>query len=229
VSDEQANLGLPREDVTRLYRARFSPQERRAKEVVWGELARSFFQRYVDPGATIMDLGPGSCEFINAIQAKRKIAVDINPDSAHFLADGEFVQTSTTDLSPIDSDTVDVVFTSNFFEHLPDTSALLDTLDECRRVLVPSGRLIVVMPNIRYVRARYWDYLDHRLPLTHLSLVEALELSGFIVDRVVPRFLPYTVKGSRVPVTALAVRVYLRLRPVWKLLGRQMLVIAHAD
>ena len=228
MADDGAEPGSVQEDVALLYRARFSAEERRAKEIIWSELARSFFQQYIDPGATLLDIGPGSCEFINSIQAKKKIAVDINPDTADYLTDGEFLQTSSTDLSQIDRGTVDVVFTSNFFEHLPDTSALLGTLAECRRILVPGGRLIVVMPNIRYVGARYWDYLDHHLPLTHLSVVEALELSGFTTERVVPRFLPYTVKGSRLPVSAFAMRVYLRLPLVWKLLGRQMLVIAHA-
>lgn len=44
----------------------------------------------------------------------------------------------------------------------------------------------------------FWDYFDHHLPLTHLSLSEGLELAGFEVQRVVPRFLPYTVKDTPV-------------------------------
>ena len=39
--------------------------------------------------------------------------------------------------------------------------------------------MVVLMPNIRYLAGRYWDYLDHHLPLTHLSLSEALELTGY--------------------------------------------------
>ena len=60
-------------------------------------------------------------------------------------------------------------------------------------MLRSDGRLLVLMPNLRYVGGRYWDYFDHHLPLTHASLVEGLEMSGFSADRVIPRFLPYTV------------------------------------
>jgi hypothetical protein len=94
-------------------------------------------------------------------------------------------------------------------------------------VLVPGGRILVLMPNLRYVGGRYWDYFDHHLPLTHLSLVEGLNLAGFAADRVIPRFVPYTVKDSPVKVRQVMVRAYLRLPLAWRFLGGQMFVAAH--
>ena len=129
---------------------------------------------------------------------------------------------------PIDDSSVDTVFSSNFFEHLPTKDALLDTLREAHRVTVPGGRLVVLMPNIRYLAGRYWDYLDHHLPLTHLSLTEALGLTGYEVQRVVPRFLPYTVKDAALPIRPWMVRSYLRVPIAWRVLGRQMLVVAQS-
>jgi hypothetical protein len=43
---------------------------------------------------------------------------------------------------------------------------------------------------------------------------------------VVPRFLPYTVKDARLSVRPWMVSAYLRVKPVWPVLGRQMLVVA---
>ena len=83
------------------------------------------------------------------------------------------------------------------------------------------------MPNVRYLPGRFWDYLDHHVPLTHVSLVEALELAGFEPEVVIPRFLPYTVKDSRLPVRAELIRLYLRTRILWKIFGRQMFVVAR--
>ncbi len=218
----------PHEELRDLYRNRFDPQELAAKRLLWRTLVRHWFQRYVGSADVVLDLGAGTCEFVNEISAGRRIAVDLNPDTAQHAAAGvEVLVTRSEDLREVEDGSVDVVFTSNFFEHLPDKEALLTTLVECRRVLRPQGRLIVLMPNIRYLPGRYWDYFDHHLPLTHLSLVEALDLSGFDDEEVVPRFLPYTVKDGRLPVNAFLIRTYLRVRPAWRVLGRQMLVVAR--
>ena len=109
-----------------------------------------------------------------------------------------------------------------------DKDALLATLAESHRVLKSGGRLIVLMPNIRYLPGRYWDFLDHHLPLTHVSLVEALGLTGFRPEKVIPRFLPYTVKDARVSIPTAAIALYLRFPPAWRILGKQMLVVATA-
>jgi SAM-dependent methyltransferase len=216
------------DELSRIYRERFSDDELEDKRVLWAELCSSFFSRYVRPNDTVVDLAAGTCEFINAIDAAEKIAVDFNPDVKQYATnDTRIVIAPSTNMEEIGDESVDIVFTSNFFEHLPSKRALLDTLAECRRILRPGGRIIVVMPNIRYLAGRYWDYLDHHLPLTHLSVAEALEVSGFELSRVVPRFLPYTVKDSPLRVQAWMVRLYLKLPIVWRVLGRQMLVIGE--
>ena len=124
------------------------------------------------------------------------------------------------------AESLDVVFTSNFFEHLPSKRALVDTLSEACRCLRPGGRIIAMGPNIRYVGGAYWDFWDHHLALSDTSLSEALELLGFGIERKVPRFLPYTmVNRRRAP--ALFVALYLKCRPAWHLFGKQFLIIAR--
>jgi SAM-dependent methyltransferase len=216
------------DQLAKLYQHRFSDDELVDKRVLWDTLCRHFFERHIPGGSTVLDLGAGNCEFINSVRASRKIAVDLNPETAlHADADVEVLRSASTDLSPVADGSVDVVFSSNFFEHLPDKDALLTTLGECHRVLRPSGRILVLMPNIRYLPGRYWDYLDHHLPLTHVSLVEAFELSGFDDEVVIPKFMPYTVKDSRLPVRAELIRLYLACKPLWWLLGRQMFVVGR--
>ena len=215
------------DELSTLYSERFGARERKRKLAVWRVLCRHFFQRYVQPRDTVLDLGAGNCEFINTIQCGAKIAVDGNPEVRQWAADGVRVVVATsTHLGEIDGESVDVVFCSNFFEHLPSKAALHETLEECRRVLRRGGHLLVLQPNIRAVGGRYWDFIDHHVPLTERSLVEALTLAGLAPREVRARFLPYTTK-SALPQHPALVRLYLLLRPVHRLLGGQAWVVAE--
>lgn len=213
-----------------IYAHRFSQRELKDKQVLWETLCGKFFQKFVPVEGTVLDLGAGYCEFVNNISAHRRIAVDLNPDLRSFA--GEQVETVNADsrnMQAVSTGCVDTVFTSNFFEHLSSPEALLETLAECRRVLKPDGTIVILMPNIRNLPGKYWDFLDHRLALTHRSLAEALQLSGFATVVVHPKFLPYAVNKSRLPVNASLIRLYLTLRPAWWLLGKQMLVVAKVS
>ncbi|MCX5634459.1 MAG: hypothetical protein NTW55_01260 [Planctomycetota bacterium] len=105
---------------------------------------------------------------------------------------------------------------------------MLKTLSDVFSLLKTGGTLIILQPNIRYAYKVYWDFFDHNIPLSDRSIVEALLLTGFKVDRLIPRFLPYTTK-SKIPQNTFLVKAYLKIPLVWKLLGKQMLVICHRD
>ena len=81
-------------------------------------------------------------------------------------------------------------------------------------------------PNIRFLSDAYWDFWDHYIPLSDLSLVEGLSLTGFAVQQSVPRFLPYSMSQGFTPPLA-AVSLYLKLPWAWRFFGKQFLVIAQ--
>lgn len=211
-----------------IYGRRFSAAENAARAATWEALCRSFFQRFVAESATVVDLGAGDGHFLRNIRAARRIAVDVGEQVQELEREGiEVLQVDATELASHLRGVADVVFASNFLEHLPDKKTLLEVLAQVHRALRPGGRLIVLQPNIRYVGAAYWDYVDHHIALTEHSLVEALEVCGFELERLIPRFLPYTVKsrlGRFAPLTGL----YLKLPLLWRLFGRQTLAIARA-
>ena len=210
-----------------LYANRFPPEDRRAKDAIWRVLCRSFFQKYVAPDAAVVDLGAGFCEFLRHTQCRERIAVDLDPGLAEFAPPGtRLIQAPAHQLGPHLADaSTDVVFASNFFEHLPDKATFLATLSEVHRILKPGGQLLVLQPNIRLIGGRYWDFVDHHIPLTERSLAEAVTMTGLQVTEVVTRFLPYTTR-SRVPQHPALVRLYLLARPLWYLMGGQTWLVA---
>jgi SAM-dependent methyltransferase len=213
-------------ELGRLYEARFSPAEREAKDRIWAVLCRDFFSRFVRPADRVLDLAAGYCEFINHIECGEKYAFDANPEARRFAGPGvKFVTGDCRDLSPLPPDSFDVVFVSNFFEHLESKRDVDRVLAQVFGRLRPGGRLLVLQPNIRYVGSRYWDFFDHHLPLTHLSLREALLKNGYTIELLIPKFLPFTSK-SMLPTAAWIVWLYLKLKPAHWLFGRQMFAVA---
>jgi SAM-dependent methyltransferase len=209
-----------------LYRIRFTEGDRARKDAIWRVLCEAFFQRYVAADATVLDIACGYGEFSRHIRAGRKLAVDLNAEAAAFLPEGvQFWLTSAAEL-PIESNSVDVCFSSNFFEHLPSKEALDRVLAEALRVLKPGGRYIAMQPNLRYAPGEYWDYYDHVLPLTHLSCSEAFAKAGFQVAELIDRFVPFST-ASRLPQRPWMVRCYLAFRPAWRLLGRQFVIVGR--
>ena len=211
---------------TELYDQRFSAAERAAKARLWAVLCQDFLQRYVRPSDAVLDLGAGFCEFINHIACGDKYAVDADAQVRNCAAAGVQVHVGAVhELGWLADAAVDVVFASNLFEHLPSKDLLLATLREVHRVLRPGGRLLVLMPNIRFAYREYWDFFDHHLPLSDRSMAEALAIAGFTVREIRPRFLPYTTK-SAAPQWPWLVRLYLRCPPLHWLFGRQMFIAA---
>lgn len=195
---------------------------------MWLILCSGFFQRFVPRTSTVLEIGAGFCEFINNIEAAKKIAVDLNPALERYAdSDVQISLTSTTDLKEIADNSIDVVFASNFFEHLSRPEIVL-TMREARRVLKRGGRFLILQPNIRFCARDYWMFFDHVTPLDDRSMTEALEINGFRVVKTVVRFLPYTTK-SRLPKSPLLIRLYLKFPLLWTIFGQQSFFVALAD
>ncbi|MCC6954297.1 MAG: class I SAM-dependent methyltransferase [Deltaproteobacteria bacterium] len=215
-----------------IYNFRFSEDEDATRRVTWRVLCSEFLQQFVSPKDTVVDIGAGDGNFLLNIQAGRKIAVDLSAQVQSLRDRGiEIVQAPATELSSYIHDKVDVVFMSNFLEHLPERRLVLEVLEASKSILKKGGRVMILQPNIRYVGPAYWDYIDHHIALTEHSLQEALEVTGFKVERMIPRFRPYTAKSKVGHVVGRRgdwlVRMYLRMPLLWKIFGQQTFVVAR--
>jgi len=212
-------------DVQNIYARRFNP-DLHIRDAMWKILCHDFFQKYIPDNSRVLEIGAGYCEFINNIRADHKTAVDINPDiKDHAGAGVEVVLNSASQMGAVPNNSVDVVFASNFFEHLT-RDEIVATFHEVYRVLVPAGIFIVLQPNIRFCARDYWMFFDHITPIDDRAFVEVLEINGFEILEVIDRFLPYSTK-SRLPKSIFLIRLYLRLRIAWRIFGQQSFILSR--
>ena len=213
-------------NLDRLYKLRFSKKEFEFKKQLWKILCEDYFQKYIKNNDTVLDLGTGYCDFINHIDCDNKIAIDVNPISRAFANKNVkvFIRKSTN-LPKSLYNKVDVVFAACLLEHLASREDLLKTFIEVYKVLRPNGIFIILNPNIRFSTSDYWDYFDHLLPLSDRSVTEGLRLTNFTVIKLLPKFVPNTIKDN-LPKSIFLLRIYLRLPILFCIFGRQMLIIA---
>jgi SAM-dependent methyltransferase len=214
------------EELVRIYANRFA-ETSAYRGRVWQVLVPQFFQQFIAESGTVLDLGCGYGEFINNIRASHKLAMDLNPDAkARLNPDVTFLQQDCSRAWQVDAGKLDLVFTSNFFEHLPNKETLGNTLDQAFHCLKPGGRLVAIGPNIKFANGAYWDFWDHHLALTEASLAEGMVTRGFEIEHCYPKFLPYTIVGGpEYPLWIL--KVYLQFKFLWRIGGKQFLVVAR--
>jgi SAM-dependent methyltransferase len=193
------------------------------RQVLWQSLWKYHFSRYVRRTDCVLELGSGYGDFINSVEARRRLAIDLWPDLLKHLAPGvEGHIGNATDLAFLDDHAVNLVFASNLVEHLTkeDFGRMLDQL---RYKLAIGGRLALLQPNYRYAFREYFDDYTHVSVYSDVSLCDFLRAKGFEILECYPRFLPLTIK-SRMKISPLLIWSY--LHSPFKPLGKQMLVVA---
>jgi SAM-dependent methyltransferase len=188
---------------------------------VWRAITE-YLQPYVGLNKTVFDLGSGYGDFINLISAKKKFALDISPAVKDYInKDVVFINKPSTSLEDVPTNSIDVVFSSNLMEHL-DRNQLDQTMKGVKRCINNDGVLILIGPNFRYAYKEYFDDYTHKTIFTHLSLADVMHEYGFSPIKIVPKFLPLTLK-SKLPKSYLLTKLYLH-SPIHPL-GKQMLLI----
>jgi SAM-dependent methyltransferase len=221
VDPDESSDGI---DLQRLYAYRFRDVDQRSRQAVWNEIAPAIY-RWLDAPERVLDPAAGRGEFVNAINASERWVVDTveydetvrDPDVKVIIGDVRVVD--------LPEKYFDGVFVSNLLEHFATQDEVAAFLQRMRRCMAPGARIAVLGPNFRYCARNYFDFADHTLALTHVAVEEHLYAAGFEITRSIPKFIPYSFR-SRLPQAPWMVRAYLRVPLLWRLLGKQFLVIA---
>ncbi len=208
----------------RLYAYRFRDVDQAGRQAVWREIARYVHAR-MDAPQRVLDPAAGRGEFITAVPAAERWGVDLVRQGDIEAAGVRMIIADIMD-AELPEGHFDGVFLSNFLEHMPSQDAVAAVLGKLHRAMAPGGRIAVMGPNFRYCAGEYFDCADHTVILTHVSMAEHLYAAGFDITTVIPRFLPYSFRGLLPPSPSLT-SAYLRTPAMWRLLGKQFLLLAR--
>lgn len=209
----------------RLYEFRFRDVDQSARVAVWREIAPFIHEQLGHP-QRVLDPAAGRGEFINAVPAAERWAVDQVAYAEGTYAPGVRAVVSDVFEADLPEAHFGGVFVSNFLEHLTAQEAVASFLGRMHRTIAPGGRIAIMGPNFRYCSREYFDMADHTVILTHRGVAEHLYAAGFELDRIEPRFLPYSFTG-KLPPSPMLTRRYLRTPFAWRVAGKQFLVIGR--
>jgi SAM-dependent methyltransferase len=137
----------------------------------------------------LLDVGCGSGEFLARMKALNWNVAGMEPDpKALDVAQARLGISVKSRLTEFSSGQFDVITMNHVIEHLPDPIAVLR---ECKRLLKPSGRLLITTPNKASLGARWfgrnWVALEpprHLMLFTNKSLRSCVERSDLTVESV---------------------------------------------
>jgi SAM-dependent methyltransferase len=209
----------------RLYEYRFRDIDQDARAGVW-EIISPHVHAAMDHPQRVLDPAAGRGEFINAVPAAERWAVDmVAYDEGTHEPDVNVLVADIFD-AELPESYFDGVWVSNTLEHLLTQEAVATFLEKMNSLLRPGGKIAIMGPNFRYCADEYFDCADHTLIFTHTAIAEHLYAAGFEPERIEPRYLPYSFRGHLPPSPAL-VRRYLQTPPLWRVFGKQFLVVGR--
>lgn len=209
-----------------LYAHRFPEGDAPLRQQLWKVLTVGYLQQWFDPNDTVADLAGGGGEFLSNLVCKERILIDLAPRVGDSSIPIRCIVANADEFSRHLDQPVDRVFVSNFLEHLESAEMLVRVLREIHRALRPSGRVVILQPNIRLVGDEFWDFADHTLPISDRGLHEALVATGFEIVKLIPGFLPYTTRRRSLASPKL-LKLYLHMPFLWPLFGKQTFVVAQ--
>ena len=210
-------------DLEQLYKFRFSRVDRRHKIAVWAPISRYLTGLAGNP-IRVLDPACGLGEFINSCPSPERWAVDLGNGGKLLDKNVIFIQGSFFDIE-LPEAYFDLILLSNILEHLEDQIQVNEFLILARRKLRPGGFVVIIGPNFRHCYKTYFDCADHNVILTHRSVEEHLHTAGFLLVKTKARFLPYSFR-SHLPARGWITKVYLSFPFVWRVMGKQFLLVA---
>lgn len=182
----------------------------------------------VGPGDRVLEVGCGGGAFLSTCNGHRSrcriVGLDISSQAmtlAKRLAPSAHLMLADAVRMPFGDGSFDAIVAQHLIEHFerPD-----EILQEWRRVLAPSGRVVVATPNAGYPDPGLFDDPTHRHIYSRAVLVDVFRRNGFRVERSYT-LIPFL--GHR-RLTRTAARWFLGLRSLFYFRERGLTLLLRA-
>jgi SAM-dependent methyltransferase len=171
--------------------ARWRVRLRALVDLQLGSIRRDLAQLLPQAAGTLADVGAGAQPFRDLLRPEvRYVAVDIEESEAQFGYRTPDTRYFSGSVLPLADAEVDTVLCTETLEHVREPRAFLR---ELRRILAPSGRLILTVPfaaRWHFVPQDYWRF-------TPSGLAHLLTEAGFCDVRIYPRGGALAVAGYK--------------------------------
>ena len=218
MSEQDQKLNL-----AKVYEFRFAGLSQVKKDATWALVTRWIESKLGNP-KSVLDPAAGRGEFIISSRAAERWACDLSDQRTSWPTG---ITTRFGDIYKVDlpEKHFDLIFVSNFLEHLATPDEIYRYLVQLRKSLKPGGKLAIMGPNFRYCAKEYYDFADHLLPLTHRTIEEHLAAADLQHQLTLSRFLPLSFRSQRFSNPWL-VKLYLAVPIFWRLFGKQFFIVA---
>ena len=218
MSEQDQKLNL-----AKVYEFRFAGLSQVKKDATWALVTRWIESKLGNP-RSVLDPAAGRGEFIISSRAPERWACDLSDQRTSWPTG---ITTRFGDIYKVDlpEKHFDLIFVSNFLEHLATPDDVFKYLLQLRKSLKPDGKLAIMGPNFRFSANEYYDFADHLLPLSDRTVEEHLAAVDMKCERIIPRFLPLAFRSQRFS-HPLLVKLYLAVPFFWRFYGKQFFIVA---
>ena len=218
MSEQDQKLNL-----AKVYQFRFAGLSQVKKDATWALVTRWIESKLGNP-KSVLDPAAGRGEFIISSRAPERWACDLSDQRTSWPTG---ITTRFGDIYKVDlpEKHFDLIFVSNFLEHLATPDDIFQYLLQLRKSLKPDGKLAIMGPNFRFSANEYYDFADHLLPLSDRTIEEHLAAVDMKCERIIPRFLPLAFRSQRFS-HPLLVKLYLAVPFFWRFYGKQFFIVA---
>ena len=218
MSEQDQKLNL-----AKVYQFRFAGLSQVKKDATWALVTRWIESKLGNP-KSVLDPAAGRGEFIISSRAAERWACDLSDQRTSWPTG---ITTRFGDIYKVDlpEKYFDLIFVSNFLEHLATPDDVYKYLMQLRKSLKPGGKLAIMGPNFRFSANEYYDFADHLLPLSDRTVEEHLAAADLQHQLTISRFLPLSFRSQRFSNPWL-VKLYLAVPIFWRLFGRQFFIVA---